>query len=155
MLFRSIAASAPPLLPHSGLRPASQKCSEVSLVIYSSNASYEFHRAEYYNTCAKRAHNLATTVPSGRPNFRRGHRDGHTNSHSTCSGAGDPTGAGGMLGDVGSNARYEINSLLPMMSISVERQRIEIFTIASFYDLSRAKVASLRLIDKYASLVAS
>lgn len=60
-----------------------------------------------------------------------------------------------MLGDVGSNARYEINSLLPMMSISVERQRIEIFTIASFYDLSRAKVASLRLIDKYASLVAS
>ncbi|KFZ16354.1 hypothetical protein V501_02253 [Pseudogymnoascus sp. VKM F-4519 (FW-2642)] len=58
------------------------------------------------------------------------------------------------LKDVGSDAGYETNSSLPVMTISVERQGTEIFTIAPFHDLGGAKVASLGLIDKYAGLAA-
>lgn len=58
------------------------------------------------------------------------------------------------LMNVGSDGGYEIATSLPVMSISVERQRTEIFTVAPFHDLGGAKVASLGLIDKYAGLAA-
>lgn len=58
------------------------------------------------------------------------------------------------LKNVGSDTGYEIATSLPVMSISVERQGTEIFTVAPFHDLGRTKVANLGLIDKYAGLAA-